>query len=354
MAKRIIFTGGGSAGHVTPNLALIDRLKGRWEITYIGSKNGIEKDLVQAHGITYCAISSGKLRRYFDMKNFKDPFKVMAGVMQAYRIIRKIKPDLIFSKGGFVSVPVVIGGWLNRVPVYIHESDITPGLANKIAVKFATKLFVTFEEASAHFPASKVIYSGAPIRDALFQGNKEKGLRFLGFRPDKPVLLIMGGSLGARKINEEVRMSLPALLGNYQIVHLCGKGNIAPELDQTPGYGQYEYIDQELPDVMAAASIILSRAGSNAIFEFLALKKPMILIPLPLRASRGDQILNAASFKKKGFCEVLDNDSLTAEELQKTIADVYHNRYDYIDRMTKAQNATQGIGTILKTLTHEA
>lgn len=352
MVKRIIFTGGGSAGHVTPNLALIDRLSDQWEITYIGSKNGIEKDLVRAHGITYYAISSGKLRRYFDLKNFRDPFKVIAGVMQAYRVIRKVKPDLIFSKGGFVSVPVVIGGWLNRVPVYIHESDITPGLANKIAVKFATRMFVTFEEASAHFPPGKVIYSGAPIRDALFKGNKEKGLQFLGFRPDKPVLLIMGGSLGAKKINDEVRASLPELLKSYQIVHLCGKGYLVPELEGTPGYNQYEFIDRELPDVMAAASIILSRAGSNAIFEFLALKKPMILVPLPLRASRGDQILNAASFKKKGFCEVLDNDSLTAEALQKTIADVYRNRYDYIDRMAQARHATQGIGTILNTLTH--
>lgn len=351
MVKKIVFTGGGSAGHVTPNLALIDRLKDQWEITYIGSKNGIEKDLVQAHGITYRAISSGKLRRYFDMKNFKDPFKVLAGVMQAYLILKKIRPDVIFSKGGFVSVPVVIGGWLNRIPVYIHESDITPGLANRIAVRFATKLFVTFEEAAATLSKDKVVYTGAPIRDALFEGKKEKGLQFLGFQADKPVLLIMGGSLGAKKINEEVRASLTELLKNYQIVHLCGKGNVDPELEGTQGYRQYEYVDQELSDVMASASIILSRAGSNAIFEFLALKKPMILVPLPLRTSRGDQILNAESFKKKGFCEVLDNDSLTAEELQKTIAEVYRNRYDYIDRMVAAQGATHGIKNILEQIT---
>ncbi|WP_100486523.1 undecaprenyldiphospho-muramoylpentapeptide beta-N-acetylglucosaminyltransferase [Sporolactobacillus pectinivorans] len=348
MVKKIVFTGGGSAGHVTPNLALIDRLKDQWEVTYIGSKNGIEKNLVQAHGITYRSISSGKLRRYFDMKNFKDPFKVLAGVMQAYLILKKIKPDVIFSKGGFVSVPVVIGGWLNRIPVYIHESDITPGLANRIAVKFATKLFVTFEEAAANLPKDKVVYTGAPIRDALFKGKKEAGLQFLGFQAVKPVLLIMGGSLGAKKINEEVRASLTELLKKYQIVHLCGKGNIDPELEGIEGYRQYEYVDKELPDVMATASIILSRAGSNAIFEFLALKKPMILIPLPLRVSRGDQILNADSFKKKGLCEVLDNDSLTAEELQKTIADVYRTRYDYIDRMVAAQSATHGISNILE------
>ncbi|MCQ2011653.1 undecaprenyldiphospho-muramoylpentapeptide beta-N-acetylglucosaminyltransferase [Sporolactobacillus sp. STSJ-5] len=352
MAKKIVFTGGGSAGHVTPNLALIDELKD-CEVTYIGSKTGIEKNLVQAHGIDYRAISSGKLRRYFDLKNFKDPFKVLAGVMQAYLILKKIKPDVIFSKGGFVSVPVVIGGWMNRIPVYIHESDITPGLANRIAIKFATKLFVTFEEAGAHLPKDKVVYTGAPIRDVLRKGDRSKGLEFLGFQGEKPVLLIMGGSLGAKKINDVVRQLLPELLKTYQIVHLCGKGYIIPELGSTEGYRQFEFIDKELPDVMAAASIILSRSGSNAIFEFLALKKPMILIPLPLRVSRGDQVLNAKSFKEKGFCEVLDNDSLTPDELKQTLSMVYKNRYDYIDRMAKAQNATHGIQNILKELNQD-
>lgn len=351
MVKKIVFTGGGSAGHVTPNLALIDKLKDDWEIAYIGSKEGIERTLVQNHGIDYYAISSGKLRRYFDMKNFKDPFKVLAGVMQSFFILRKIKPAVIFSKGGFVSVPVVIGGWLNRIPVYIHESDITPGLANRIAVNFATKLFVTFEEAAANFPKEKVVYSGAPIRDVLLQGNKQKGLQFLGFRDDKPVLLVMGGSLGAKKINEAIRAALPNLLKTYRIVHLCGKGNIDADLEKTNGYRQFEYVDQELPDILAASSLIVSRAGSNAIFEFLALKKPMILIPLPLRSSRGDQILNAKSFHEKGFCEVLDDDTLTADKLLDTAERVRRNRYDYIDRMAAARNATDGINNILNWLT---
>lgn len=348
MAKSIIFTGGGSAGHVTPNLALIDRLKGEWSITYIGSKNGIEKNLVQAHGIDYRAISSGKLRRYFDLKNFKDPFKVLAGVMQAYFMIKKIKPDIIFSKGGFVSVPVVIGGWMNRIPVYVHESDITPGLANRIAGKFATKMFVTFEETAGHFPKEKVVYSGAPIRDNLRRGRRENGLAFLGFQPNKPVLLVMGGSLGAKKINDTVRALLPELLKDYQIVHLCGKGNVIDDLNNMKGYRQFTFIDKELPDIMAAATIILSRAGSNAIFEFLALKKPMILVPLPLRSSRGDQILNAKSFKEKGFCAVLDNDTLTPDMLQHAIADVYNRRFDFQDRMVQAANATNGIQNILE------
>lgn len=352
MAKKIIFTGGGSAGHVTPNLALIARLKKDWSVTYIGSKSGIERELVEGQGISYKAISSGKLRRYFDVKNFKDPFKVAAGVLQAYAIIHQIKPDLIFSKGGFVSVPVVIAGWLNRVPIYIHESDITPGLANKIAIRFASKLFVTFEEAGAHLPKDKVVHTGAPIRERLFEGRADKGLQFLGFQAGKPVLLIMGGSLGAKKINEVVREALPELLKTYQVVHLCGKGNIVHELENDQGYRQFEYVNQELPDVMAAAAIILSRAGSNAIFEFLALKKPMILVPLPLRASRGDQILNARSFKQKGYCEVLDNDALTEAQLIETLNRLYRDRYDYIDRMAAAKHATSGLQNILDWIKH--
>ncbi|MFT8872683.1 MAG: undecaprenyldiphospho-muramoylpentapeptide beta-N-acetylglucosaminyltransferase [Sporolactobacillus sp.] len=345
--KKIVFTGGGSAGHVTPNLALIARLKNSWSVAYIGSKNGIEKTLVESHGIDYYSISSGKLRRYFDVKNFKDPFKVMAGVFQAWAIIRKLKPDLIFSKGGFVSVPVVIAGWLNHVPVYIHESDITPGLANKIATRFATKLFTTFEEAGKQLPAAKVIHTGAPIRERLFTGDAERGRRFLKFNADKPVLLIMGGSLGAKKINDVTRSALPKLMAYFQIVHLCGKGNIDKKLDAFSGYRQFEYIDAELPDVMATAAVILSRAGSNAIFEFLALKKPMLLIPLPLRASRGDQILNARSFEKKGYCRVLDDDTLTGDELLATLRAIYDNRYAYSQRMAQAPNATSGLQNIL-------
>ncbi|MTT32922.1 undecaprenyldiphospho-muramoylpentapeptide beta-N-acetylglucosaminyltransferase [Terrilactibacillus sp. BCM23-1] len=351
MTKKIVFTGGGSAGHVTPNLALIDHLKKDWDIHYIGSKTGIEKDLVEAQNINYYGISSGKLRRYFDLKNFKDPFKVLGGVMQAYFIIKKIKPTVIFSKGGFVSVPVVIAGWLNRIPVYIHESDITPGLANRIAMKFASKLFVTFEEAANHFPKEKVVHTGAPIRDKLLSGRKQVGLEFLGFKSSKPVLLMMGGSLGAKKINDVLRSSLNDLLKKFQVVHLCGKGHLAPEMEGLEGYRQFEYLNEELPDVLAASTIILSRAGSNAIFEFLALKKPMILIPLPLRSSRGDQILNAKSFKQKGFCEILDDDTLSEDQLIKTIEKVYHDRYEYIDRMNAAPNTTNGIEKILKLIT---
>lgn len=334
--KRIVFTGGGSAGHVTPNLALIPKLAERgWDIQYIGSKNGIEKTIIEKEGIPYHGISSGKLRRYFDLKNFKDPFNVAKGIMEAYIKIRKLKPDVIFSKGGFVSVPVVIGGWLNKVPVYIHESDITPGLANRISVKFASKIFVTFEEAKRHLPSDKTVHTGSPIREAILKGNKEKGLRFLGFTASKPVITVMGGSLGSIRVNNAVRELLDELLQTYQVVHICGKGNKDEKYEGRPGYKQFEYISEELPGVFAATDMFISRAGSNAIFEFLTLRKPMLLIPLPKASSRGDQILNAQSFESLGYCHVLYEENLTKETLSHSIQELYMNRHRYIENMKK-------------------
>ncbi|MBO9129652.1 undecaprenyldiphospho-muramoylpentapeptide beta-N-acetylglucosaminyltransferase [Bacillus sp. 165] len=332
--KRIVFTGGGSAGHVTPNLALIPKLEERgWDIQYIGSKNGIEKTIIEKEGIPYHGISSGKLRRYFDLKNFKDPFNVAKGVMEAYVKIRKLQPDVIFSKGGFVSVPVVIGGWLNKVPVYIHESDITPGLANRISVKFASKIFVTFAEAKRHLPQDKAVHTGSPIREAILKGNKEKGLHFLGFTNAKPVITVMGGSLGSVRVNSAVRELLDNLLQTYQIVHICGKGNKDEKYEGRLGYRQFEYINEELADVFAATDMFISRAGSNAIFEFLTLQKPMLLIPLSKASSRGDQILNAQSFEKLGYCQVLYEEDLTKETLARSIQELYANRQGYIQNM---------------------
>ncbi|MFD3447736.1 undecaprenyldiphospho-muramoylpentapeptide beta-N-acetylglucosaminyltransferase [Microbacteriaceae bacterium 4G12] len=331
--KTIIFTGGGSAGHVTPNVALIPKLQEQdWNVYYIGSKTGIEKEIIEKISVPYFPISSGKLRRYFDWKNLKDPFHVMKGIIEAYLLIKKQKPAVIFSKGGFVSVPVVIGGWLNQVPVVLHESDITPGLANKIAVKFASRIFVTFEEAKAHLPEKKVVYTGAPVREELLMGKHEAGLHFLGFTSQKPVITVMGGSLGAVRINEVVRELLPTILQHYQIVHLCGKGNKDETLEAT-GYRQFEYVNEQLPDILAATDIVISRAGSNAIFEFLTLQKPMILIPLPKSSSRGDQILNAQSFEKKGYCHVLYEEQLTKETMLEAITNVYKNRFRYKDQI---------------------
>ncbi|HET7627212.1 MAG TPA: undecaprenyldiphospho-muramoylpentapeptide beta-N-acetylglucosaminyltransferase [Bacillales bacterium] len=337
MEKRILFTGGGTAGHVIVNLALIPEfLKQGWEVAYVGSETGIERELVgKLSGVDYYAISTGKLRRYFDWNNFKDPFKVMKGVVQSYRIIRRIKPSVIFSKGGFVSVPVVLGARLNRVPTVIHESDLTPGLANKLAIPFATKVCTTFPETAQHLPAGKVQHIGAVIREELKLGNANRGLALCGFTKHKPVMLIMGGSLGSRAINESVRDQLDVLLEKYQVVHLCGKGNVIPSMERH-GYRQFEYVDKELPDLLALADFIVSRAGANAIFEFLSLRKPMLLIPLPAASSRGDQILNARSFEKAGFCEVLPEEHLTSETFVTKVNEVYEHRAYYLKNMDRS------------------
>lgn len=314
--KRILFTGGGTAGHVIVNLALIPVYQEQgWEIDYIGSKDGIEKKLIaELDDVTYHPISTGKLRRYMSIENVKDPFKVIKGTMQAWRIMGKRKPTVIFSKGGFVSVPVVMAAKMRRIPVVIHESDFTPGLANKIAIPFAKKVLATFPETVKYLPEKKAEYVGAVIREELFQGDKAKGLTVAGLTQDKPVLLIMGGSGGSQKINETVRACLPELLSTFQIIHICGTGKTDPTHQET-GYTQFDYVNEELKDIFAATDFVLSRAGSNAIFEFLALRIPMLLIPLSLQASRGDQIVNAKSFAEKRYARILEEESLTKEKL---------------------------------------
>jgi UDP-N-acetylglucosamine--N-acetylmuramyl-(pentapeptide) pyrophosphoryl-undecaprenol N-acetylglucosamine transferase len=347
--KKIILTGGGTAGHVTPNIALLPQLKAEgYEVVYIGSKDGMEKGLVEACGIDYRGISSGKLRRYIDMKNLTDIFRVIKGIGEATSIIRKEKPDIIFSKGGFVSVPVAVGGFLNRVPVVAHESDITPGLANKLATPFADKVCVTFPEALKYVKGGKGVLTGTPIRRELFEGKRESGLKMCGFDGTRPVILVMGGSLGSVKINNSLREILPTLTESFDIVHLCGKGNMDLTVSN-PHYKQFEYINEELKDLFAAADMVVSRAGSNAISEFLALKKPMLLIPLSRAASRGDQILNADSFKAHGFAAVLQEEELTADTLANEINMLYNNRTGYISAMDKSAQ-TKGVEGVLSVL----
>ncbi|MFC5649652.1 undecaprenyldiphospho-muramoylpentapeptide beta-N-acetylglucosaminyltransferase [Paenibacillus solisilvae] len=338
-SKRILFTGGGSAGHVTVNAALIPSfLNEGWQVSYIGSVNGIESQLVgRMEGVAYFGIATGKLRRYVDLQNVKDPFRVMKGVYQAYRLIRKLKPDVLFSKGGFVSVPVVLGAWLNRVPVLIHESDLTPGLANRIAIPFAQAVCVTFEQTARTLKGGKSVHIGPIIRQELLQGRASRGLNWCKFTPGKPVLLIMGGSLGASKINQMVRKHVRELTSQYQIIHICGKGQLDSSL-QLPGYLQFEYIHDELPDVLAAADIVISRAGSNSIFEFLALRKPMLLIPLSKASSRGDQILNAELFEQDGYGKVLLEDEMTDERFLQSLEWVYVNKDQIAETMKRKEN----------------
>ena len=337
--KHIVLTGGGTAGHVTPNIAMIPRLKELgYKISYIGSYEGIEKKLIEELGIPYYGISSGKLRRYFDVKNFTDPFRVLKGFMEAKKLMKELKPDVVFSKGGFVTVPVVIAASRRKIPTFIHESDMTPGLANKICIPFATKVCCNFPETISNLPKDKAVLTGTPIRQELLTGSKENGLAFTGLSPDKPVILIIGGSLGATAVNEAVRSILPELLEDFQVVHLCGKGKLDENLKNTKGYVQYEYIKKELADLFALADIVISRAGANAICELSALNKPNLLIPLSARASRGDQILNARSFEHLGYSKVLEEEEITKESLLDAVHDLYKNRESYITAMSSSKH----------------
>ena len=332
--KRIILTGGGTAGHVTPNIALLPRLKElQYDIHYIGSYNGMEKDLIKKQGIPYHGIASGKLRRYFSLQNFTDPFRVLKGFGEANKLIKKLKPDVIFSKGGFVSVPVVFAGKRNHVPTIIHESDMTPGLANKLSISSATKICCNFPETLKSLPAGKAVLTGSPIRQELLTGDRSKARTFCGFTEEKPVILIIGGSLGASAVNTAVRKILPRLLETYQVIHLCGKGKLDASLKNHPGYAQFEYISDELRDLFALTDIVISRAGANAICELLALRKPNLLIPLSANASRGDQILNARSFERQGFSMVLEEEQLTDDLLFASINKLYESRNSYIKAM---------------------
>ena len=344
--KHIVLTGGGTAGHVTPNIALIPRLKELgYEISYIGSLDGIEKKLIEELNIPYYGISSGKLRRYFDLKNFSDPFKVLKGYAQSRKLLKKLKPDVVFSKGGFVTVPVVVAAKGCKIPAIIHESDMTPGLANKLAIPSATKVCCNFPETLKHLPEEKAVLTGTPIRQELLSGDKLEALKFCGFTASKPVIMIIGGSLGAAAVNDSMRKILPELLKDFQVVHLCGKGKLDESLQNTEGYIQFEYIKKELADLFALADIVVSRAGANAICEILALQKPNLLIPLSAKASRGDQILNARSFEKQGYSMVLEEEEITDEKLLETIHTLYEKRDNFTDAM-KQSNSIDSITKI--------
>lgn len=348
--KRIVLTGGGTAGHVTPNIALLPSLKAAgYEVSYIGSYEGIEKKLIEDMGIPYYGISSGKLRRYKSLKNLSDPFRVLHGYFQSKKLMKQLKPDIVFSKGGFVSVPVVLAAGNKKIPVIIHESDMTPGLANKIAMRSATKICCNFQETLQFLPKEKAVLTGSPIRHELLSGNKIAGLDLCHFTADKPVILVVGGSTGAVRVNEAVRAILPELLKKYQVCHLCGKGKMDSSLNM-PGYIQFEYISKEMRDLFAMCDIVISRAGANAICELLALKKPNLLIPLSAAASRGDQILNANSFKEHGYSSVLSEENVTPESLLTAVNELYANRSKYIEAMSasKQSDAINHIMALIK------
>lgn len=334
--KKIVLTGGGTLGHVTPHLSLIPHLQqAGYEVHYIGTEKGMEAAKIRTvPGVTYHAVQSGKLRRYFSWQNFIDPFKVIAGAFQSAALMGKIKPDVVFSKGGFVAVPVVFGAWIHRIPVVCHESDLTPGLANKLCAPFARKIATTFPECASALGA-KAEMTGTPLRPELFSGSRARGLSLLKFDGSKPILMMMGGSSGAQAVNKALREALPRLTTQFDVAHICGKGNLDESLKDQPGYTQVEFMDAELPDALACADLVLSRAGSNALCEFQALCKPMLLVPYPKGASRGDQILNAQSLQKRGLCHVLMQENMTADTLTDALEAVWADR----ERLTDALKA---------------
>lgn len=345
--NKILLTGGGTAGHVTPNIALLPALKeANFDIYYMGSKDGIEKKLIEELGLPYYGVSTGKLRRYFDLKNFSDPFKVVKGFFEAKKYLKQIRPDVIFSKGGFVSVPVIRAAHSLRIPCIIHESDMTPGLANKLCIPVAKKICCNFPETYRLLPSNKAVLSGSPIRSELLKGDRTIGLSLCNFNTSKPVIMVIGGSLGAQSVNDCVRKALPLLLDDFQIIHICGKGKKDESLINKEGYIQFEYVTSELKDLFSAADLVISRAGANSICELLALKKPNLLIPLPASSSRGDQILNADSFVSQGFSMLLKDEEMNPEILKEKVTELYFNRQTYIDAMAKS-SLNSAIPTII-------
>lgn len=329
---KIVLTGGGTAGHVMPHIALLPEMKNRqWSVFYIGS-SGIEKTLIEAQKIPFYTIPTGKLRRYFSMQNVTDLFRILGGVVCAGMHLLKLKPDVVFSKGGFVSVPVSFAAKLLGIPVITHESDVTPGLANKLICPLATKIIHAFPETSRYLPASKAVLGGIPVRQELHKGSKATGLELCNFSADdpRPIVLCMGGSQGAKRLNEAIRDALPDLSKKFRIIHLTGTGkdlSISHE-----GYKGFEFVSDELKDLLCLADLVVGRAGANSIFELLELRKPMLLIPLVV-GSRGDQVLNAKSFVNEGWALTLEEKNINSDSLLASLEQLLIQKNQLISAM---------------------
>ena len=328
----IILTGGGTAGHVTPHLALLPYFKKYFsKIYYIGSISGIEKEIISNYKeITYYKIPTVKLIRSLTLKNLLIPFKLIKSIKESYKILKKIKPDVIFSKGGFVSVPVCIAGSLLKIPIIAHESDYSMGLANKLIYKKCTKMCFSFKNISEKYK-EKGLYTGSPINDSLFKGNKQETLKSFNFDESKKTILITGGSLGSQKINQTIFDSIKELSDKYNIIHIVGKNNLNKKI-KYQNYKQIEF-SKNINNLYACSDLVISRAGSNTIFELLSLKKLMILIPLPKDNSRGDQIENANYFKENNYARVIYQEDLNKNELLNSIDLVLKDKEKYSNAM---------------------
>ena len=339
---------------MTPSFAIIRHfLSLGWEVHYVGSTTGMEEALVAPLHVSFHSIPTGKLRRYVSLENLLDVFRVLMGIWSAFWLCRRLRPRVVFSKGGYVSFPLVVGAWLNRAPVIAHESDLTPGLANRMSYPFVRRICVTFEQTRRHLGSERAVHTGTPVREELLNGDAAAGRRLLGFDDRTPIVLFVGGSLGAMRLNDVVREALLRLTRDYQVVHIVGGGNLDIELNATPRYRQYEYLTDQYADVVAAADMVVSRAGANSVYELVVLAKPHVLVPLPRRASRGDQIENAEHTRGRGWSDVIADEALTAEGLLDALQDLM-GHLDERRRLLEQFEAPRSVALITSLLESEA
>lgn len=351
--KKIVLTGGGTAGHVTPNIALLPHLREMGcEIHYIGDVNGMEKRLMAPFEfVTYHGVSTGKLRRYLSVQNLKDPFKVLKGIGQCKKLLARLQPDVIFAKGGFVSVPVVMAAKKHGIPVVLHESDFTIGLANRISAPRATIVCTSFAPTLKELKGGRGVWTGSPVREELLHATRDQAQAFFKFlMPERPTLVFMGGSLGAQALNAALKQAFDALLARYNIIHIAGKGNLDASLSH-PNYRVYEYLTDEMPLVFAAADLFVCRSGANTLFELLATQRPSVLVPLPSASSRGDQLLNAEFFQQQGFADVLLQEAITPDTLIAAVEHGLSTAREKIGAMRRSpmQNGTENVLQQIKT-----
>lgn len=352
--KCLVFTGGGTLGHVMPNLPLIKHYQQEnYGIHYIGSQKGEERSFIEARQINYYPIRTGKLRRYFDWQNFLDVFNVSIGIIQSFLVLLKLRPKVLFSKGGYVALPVVVAAWLLRIPIVIHESDRTPGLTTRLSKRFAKHICVSFQHAAQYFDANKVEWTGLPVRTAIFNASREKGLAIAGFSGKRPILLVFGGSLGAEFLNELIRKNLTTdWLAKFDVVNICGVGKVAPDL-QHANYKQFERLGEEFLDVMQAADLVLTRGGATSLFELLAMKKPHVIIPLSKAVSRGDQVHNARYFADLKVSSFIEEEEANWKRVQLLLEQTYQNCTTLkanMEQLEFAQATQKVIGVINKTM----
>ena len=343
-SKPVVITGGGSAGHVIPALPVIDLLLAQGtQVHFIGTRSGLEQGYLGQRDVTFHGISAGKLRRYFSWQNVTDIFRIGWAVLESLRLLWKLKPGAMFSKGGFVSLPPVFAAWLLGIPVVAHESDLTPGLANRLSLPFIKTLCTSFDDTRFAGFRGRHVVTGTPVRQSLLAGDPAKARQQFGIESGLPVLLVTGGSLGAEGLNRIITEHIHTLTERFFVVHVCGAGKTSDR--QLPGYLQLEFVSEGWGDLLAVADLVISRAGANALFELVALNKPHLLVPLPLGGSRGDQLANAQFATQQGWSEVVAEDQLSGERLLSTLNLLVANapRYRQAMAQSSAQDAAQSL-----------